>query len=66
MTTTHIIKDRASGLFFQDLTPNTTSIALTTLKSNAMEFPDELAVHHAVKALRSLYGAFDFAPVDRN
>lgn len=65
MKTTHIIKDRASGLFFHDLADFSTGIALTKMQSDAMRFSDESAARQAVKTLRSEFGSFDFIAVER-
>lgn len=66
MKTTHIIKDRTSGLFFHDMADFRTGIALTKLESAAMGFSGESEAHNAARTLRSEFGSFDFAPVERS
>lgn len=64
MLTTHILKDRTSGLFFHDLSDFSTGIALTKVKLEAMEFSEQNA-HTAAKTLRQEFETFEFIPVER-
>lgn len=66
MNITHILKDHTSRLFFRDLSDFCTGIALTKVKADAMEFPNELQANAAAKKLRSEFNAFDFKPVVRS
>lgn len=66
MTIATILKDRASGLFFRDLSDFCTGIALTKVKSDALEFPSALQAKAAAKKLRSEFSAFKFIPVERS
>lgn len=65
MPTTHILKDRASGLFFHDLSDFSTGIALTKVKLEAMEFLSEQHAQTAAKTLRREFETFEFIPVER-
>jgi hypothetical protein len=59
-----LLKDSASGLYFQDARSDFQVIAVAVAPDSALSFPDTKAAEQARRMIAAFFGSFDFRTVE--